>query len=441
MPRILVLLLMTMVCLPCFGQQSPAIDDDSPVVVIVGATVIPMDSDAVLQDHTIVIRGDRIVSVGPSTGTAVPEGSVVIDGTGRFVVPGLAEMHGHIPSPNQSQEFIDDVLFLYVANGVTTVRGMLGYSGQLSLKDRVLTGANIGPTLYLAGPSFNGGSVSSAEDAERKVRQQAEEGWDLIKIHPGVPLDAYDRMAKTAHELGMRFGGHVPEDVGLLHALETGQETFDHIDGYTVYLGSAEREVSDQDLRTIAGKTRDAGAWIVPTMALWETLWGTADLAVMSSYEELKYMPLSIVESWKSNVQRRAGQTDRAAADRVIETRMRLLKIMQEEGVKILFGTDAPQLFSVPGFSVHRETKRMVDTGLSPYEILASATRNVGEYFSNEDSFGTISAGQRADLLVLDANPLEDITNLSRRAGVVLRGRWIPESEIQERLERMAGGQ
>jgi len=441
MSRILVLLLMTMVCLPCFGQQSPAIDDDSPVVVIVGATVIPMDSDAVLQDHTIVIRGDRIVSVGPSTGTAVPEGSVVIDGTGRFVVPGLAEMHGHIPSPNQSQEFIDDVLFLYVANGVTTVRGMLGYSGQLSLKDRVLTGANIGPTLYLAGPSFNGGSVSSAEDAERKVRQQAEEGWDLIKIHPGVPLDAYDRMAKTAHELGMRFGGHVPEDVGLLHALETGQETFDHIDGYTVYLGSAEREVSDQDLRTIAGKTRDAGAWIVPTMALWETLWGTADLAVMSSYEELKYMPLSIVESWKSNVQRRAGQTDRAAADRVIETRMRLLKIMQEEGVKILFGTDAPQLFSVPGFSVHRETKRMVDTGLSPYEILASATRNVGEYFSNEDSFGTISAGQRADLLVLDANPLEDITNLSRRAGVVLRGRWIPESEIQERLERMAGGQ
>ncbi|NNE45860.1 MAG: amidohydrolase family protein, partial [Rhodothermales bacterium] len=217
-----------------------------------------------------------------------------------------------------------------------------------------------------------------------------------------------------------------------------GQETFDHIDGYTVYLGSAEREVSDEDLRTIARKTRDAGAWIVPTMALWETLWGTADLAVMSSYEELKYMPLSIVESWKSNVQRRAGQTDRAAADRVIETRMRLLKIMQEEGVKILFGTDAPQLFSVPGFSVHRETKRMVDTGLSPYEILASATRNVGEYFSNEDSFGTISAGQRADLLVLDANPLEDITNLSRRAGVVLRGRWIPETEIQDRLEQIA---
>ncbi|NNE47098.1 MAG: hypothetical protein HKN37_10605, partial [Rhodothermales bacterium] len=238
-------------------------DREPQAHAIVGATVVPMDSDAVLQDHTIVIRGDRIVAVGPSADTAVPEGSVVVDGTGRFVVPGLAEMHGHIPSPNQSQEFIDDVLFLYVANGVTTVRGMLGYSGQLSLKDRVLTGANIGPTLYLAGPSFNGGSVSSAEDAERKVRQQAEEGWDLIKIHPGVPLDAYDRMAKTAHELGMRFGGHVPEDVGLLHALESGQETFDHIDGYTVYLGSAEREVSDEDLRTIARKTRDAGAWIV----------------------------------------------------------------------------------------------------------------------------------------------------------------------------------
>jgi imidazolonepropionase-like amidohydrolase len=438
MPRILVLLLMTMVCLPCFGQQSPAIDDDSPVVVIVGATVIPMDSDAVLQDHTIVIRGDRIVSVGPSADTAVPEGSTVMDGTGRFVVPGLAEMHGHVPSPNQSQEFIDDVLFLYVANGVTTVRGMLGYSGQLSLKDRVLTGANIGPTLYLAGPSFNGGSVSSAEDAERKVRQQAEEGWDLIKIHPGVPLDAYDRMAKTAHELGMRFGGHVPEDVGLLHALESGQETFDHIDGYTVHLGSAERDVPDGDLKDIARKTREAGAYVVPTMALWETLWGIADLSVMSGYPELKYMPAATVRSWESNVKQRMSQADPETGSRVIDTRMRLLKVMQDEGVKILFGTDAPQLFSVPGFSVHREVARMVEAGLSPFDILVSATRNVGEYFANEDTFGIIAVGQRADLLVLEADPLADVSSLEKRAGVVLRGRWIPETEIQDRLEQIA---
>jgi imidazolonepropionase-like amidohydrolase len=404
-------------------------------VAIVGATVIPMDSDRVLPDHTILIEGDRIVAVGPSPDVAIPADATRIDGRGRFVIPGMGEMHGHIPSPDQSQQYVDDILFLYVANGVTTVRGMLGFNGQLTLKDRVLSGKAIGPTLYLAGPSFNGGSVSSADEAERKVREQAQEGWDLLKVHPGVPLDAYDRMAETAKELGIRFAGHVPEEVGLLHALEMNQETFDHIDGYTAYLGSAERDVSDEELREISRKTREAGAWIVPTMALWETLWGTADLEVLSGYDELKYMPAATVAAWKANVQQRAGQANPAAAARVIETRMRLLKIMQEEGVAILFGTDAPQLFSVPGFSVHREVKRMIDAGLTPYEILVSATRNVGKYFDNEDRFGTLAVGQRADMLVLEANPLDDISNLKSRAGVVLRGRWLPESEIRERLD------
>ncbi len=409
-------------------------------VAIVGATVFPMDDDRVLTDHTVLISGDRIDAVGPADEVGVPSNATIVDGNGRFVIPGLAEMHGHVPSPDQSQEFIDNVLFLYVANGVTTVRGMLGYDGQLALKDRVLSGAAIGPALYLAGPSFSGGSVSTAEEAEEKVRRQAREGWDLLKIHPGVPLAAYDRMAETAKELGMRFAGHVPEEVGLLRALEMGQETFDHIDGYTAYLGSEEREVSDDELREIARKTRDAGAWIVPTMALWETLWGTADLDVLRSYDELRYMPESMVNGWTSNVRRRADQVDAEVAARVIETRMRLLKVMQDEGVKILFGTDAPQLFSVPGFSIHREIPRMVDAGMTPFEILVSATRNVGDYFSNEDAFGTIDAGQRADLLILEADPLADISNLSRRAGVVLRGRWIPEGEIQERLERITAG-
>ncbi|MDX1741753.1 MAG: amidohydrolase family protein, partial [Rhodothermales bacterium] len=437
MSRFLIVLSTLLAVLVMVTDARREASDDPDRLAIVGATVVPMDSERVLRNHTVLVEGDRIVAVGPTAEVEIPEEAKVVDGTGRFVIPGLAEMHGHIPSPQQSQEFIDDVLFLYVANGVTTVRGMLGFDGQLALKDRVLSGEAVGPTLYLAGPSFNGGSVSSAEEAERKVRKQAEEGWDLLKIHPGVPLEAYERMAETARELGMRFAGHVPEEVGLLHALEMGQETFDHIDGYTAFLRSAERDVTDEELRDISKKTQEAGAWVVPTMALWETLWGTADLEVLSSYDELKYMPSAMVDGWKNNVRRRAGQTNPEAAGRVIETRMRLLKVMQEEGVGILFGTDAPQLFSVPGFSVHREVTRMVDAGLTPYEILVSATRNVGDYFANEDRFGTLAEGQRADMLVLEADPLADISNLKDRAGVVLRGHWLPESEIQERLEAM----
>ncbi len=407
-------------------------------LVIVGATVIPMDSERVIEGQTILVEGDRIVAVGTDDEIEVPSKAIVVNGAGRFVVPGLAEMHGHIPPPTASREYIDHVLFLYVANGVTTVRGMLGHDGQLELKRKVFDDEVTGPALYLAGPSFNGNSVRSPEQAERKVRQQAEEGWDLLKIHPGMDRASYDRMAETAHELEMRFAGHVPEDVGLLHALEMGQETFDHIDGYTTYLGSEERVVPDEELREISRKTRDAGAWIVPTMALWETLWGTVDLETLSGYDELKYMPSGMVESWNANVARRSAETDRVAAARVIETRMRLLKIMQEEGVRILFGTDAPQLYSVPGFSVHHETKRMADAGLTPYEILVSATRNVGDYFADQDDFGTIATGKRADLLVLAANPLEDVANLRAVEGVVLRGKWLSGEEIKSRLARIA---
>ncbi len=438
MYRTACLLVATFLILGC-RLESATLDGTPPdaTLAIVGVTVIPMDSERVVEGQTIIVRGDRIVALGAEGEVDIPADALTINGQGRFVIPGLAEMHGHIPPPSASRQYIDDVLFLYVANGVTTVRGMLGHDGQLELKREVFDGEVVGPALYLAGPSFNGNSVRSPEQAERKVRRQAEEGWDLLKIHPGMSRESFDRMAETAHKLKMRFGGHVPEDVGLLHALDMGQETFDHLDGYVAYLGAAEREVGDEELRTIARKTIDHGAMVVPTMALWESLWGVADPAELASYLELKYIPPADVRSWANRYRQRSGEADESVSRRVIETRMRLLKIMQQEGVRILFGTDAPQLYSVPGFSIHHETKRMTDAGLTPYEILVSATRNVGDYFSDQDDFGTVAIGKRADLVLLAGNPLADIANLTAVEGVVLRGRWLPGAEIDARLARI----
>ncbi len=422
-----------------WGGATGNLDGD---LAIVGVTIIPMTADGprAVANQTVVVSGDRIVALGTAGGVEIPVDAHVIDGTGHYLIPGLAEMHGHIPSPAESEEIIHNTLFLYLAGGVTTVRGMLGHPGQLELKRKVARGDVVGPTLYLAGPSFNGRSVRSAEDAEAKVRQQYADGWDLLKVHPGVPRAAYDRMADTARELGIRFGGHVPEDVGLMHALESGQETFDHIDGFIEYLGAADGAVTDAQLREVAGKTREHGAHIVPTMALWETLWGVLDPAHLAAYDELKYMPQGDVRSWERGYNERRDRANKDVSSRVIETRLRLLKVMQEEGVSILFGTDAPQVYSVPGFSVHRETERMVAAGLTPYEILTSATRSVGLYFSNEDDFGTIEVGKRADLVLLEANPIEDIANLRRNAGVVVRGKWLPAGAIAENLDRIAAG-
>jgi imidazolonepropionase-like amidohydrolase len=271
------------------------------------------------------------------------------------------------------------------------------------------------------------------------VRQQKAEGWDLLKVLPGLARDHYDAMARTAKEVGIGFAGHVPADVGLLHAIRSGQETFDHLDGYIEYLQGEKGPVPDAKFREIAKLTREAGAWVVPTMALWETLRGTADLATLLAFPELKYMPPQQIQQWKSAQENLLKNADFKpdVARNVIQNRMRLLKALHDGGVKILLGSDAPQRFSVPGFSIHREMKRMADAGMKPYDILRSGSTNVGLYFKEKDTFGTIEVGKRADLILLDANPLEDIGNIVRRSGVMVRGRWLSEGEIQSRLDQL----
>jgi imidazolonepropionase-like amidohydrolase len=423
------------------GTPSASLQSGSQEVAFVNVNVIPMTSDRVLEGQTVLVRGDRIVQVGAAGKVKVPESAVKVDGAGKYLIPGWAEMHGHIPPPSAPREFTESVLFLYIANGVTTVRGMLGASGQLELREKAKRGEIWSPTLYLAGPSFNDNSVNSPQEAIDKVRQQKQEGWDLLKIHPGVKLDEYDAMAKTAKEVGIRFAGHIPADVGLAHALEMGQETVDHLDGYIEHLKADSAPVDEAKLAEIVRKTKEVGAWVVPTMALWETVIGAADVETMRAYPELKYMPPQQIETWTNSFRRTTSnpQFNKKRADQIAANRKRLLKALQDGSVRVLFGTDAPQMFSVPGFSVHREMAHMLKCGLTPYQILQSATKNVGDYFKAKDSFGTIEVGKRADLILVTGNPLKDISTIANRAGVMVRGRWLPEEEIQKRLEQIAG--
>lgn len=416
-------------------EQSSAQD-----LAFVGVNVVPMDRNGTLNNQTVVVQDGRIAHVGPAGSTRVPDGALRLEGRGKYLMPGLGEMHGHIPSTLQPREFIEAILFLYVANGVTTVRGMQGSPGQLDLRERSKRGELLAPNLYLAGPGFSGQTIKSVEEATQRVRQQKGEGWDLLKVLPGLTRDQYDAMARTAKEVGISFAGHVPADVGLLHAIRSGQETFDHLDGYIEYLQGEKGPVTEAKFQEIAKQTSEAGVWVVPTMALWETLRGTADLATLLAFPELKYMPLEQIQQWRSAQDSLLKSSDfnPDVARNVIKNRMRLLKVLDDGGVKILLGSDAPQRFSVPGFSIHREMKRMSDSGMKPYDILRSGTYNVGLYLKEKDNFGTIEVGKRADLILLDANPLEDIGNIARRSGVMVRGRWLSEREIQSRLDKIA---
>lgn len=404
-------------------------------IVFKNANVISMTSPKVEKGMSVVVADGRIVEVAKKP--KVAKDAKVVDATGKFLMPGLAEMHGHVPPLNAPNNQTEDVLFLYVANGITTVRGMLGFPGQLGLRAKANSSQIVSPTLYLAGPSFNGNSVNSPQAAIDKVREQKKEGWDLLKVHPGLTVEEYDAMARTAAEEKIRFGGHVPAEVGLVHAIEMGQETFDHIDGYVEHLAGDKGPVDPKALAEIVKKSKEAGVWIVPTSALWEVLFNTIPLETLTAYPELKYAPAGAVEAWTKAYNDRLKQGSREAANNVIKNRVTILRALHEGGVKILMGTDAPQQFSVPGFSLHRELLRMREAGMSNYEILKSGTVNVGEYFAKSDSFGTIEKGKRADLILLEANPLDDIGNVSKIAGVMVRGRWLPRAEIDAGLKKV----
>jgi imidazolonepropionase-like amidohydrolase len=415
------ILLSLLLALPAFAET----------IVFRNVNVISMTSPKVLEKQNVIVRDGKIESV--STRLAkMPDGTKVVDGTGKFLMPGLSEMHGHVPPAQAPNGATEDTLFLYVANGITTVRGMLGHEGQLQLREKSKRGEIVAPNLYLAGPSFNGNSVNSPEEAVAKVRAQKKEGWDLLKVHPGLTRAEYDAMARTAREEKIRFGGHVPEDVGLEHAIEMGQETFDHIDGYAELLEADKGPVDAKKLAAIVKKSKDAGVWIVPTSALWEVLFNTIPLATLKAYPELKYVPANAVKQWSTAYDNRLAQTPREAAKNIIENRTRILRALHEGGVRILMGTDAPQQFSVPGFSLHRELLRMRDAGMSNYAILKSGTVNVGSYFA--EPFGTVAAGQRADLVLLDASPLADIGNVAKIRGVMVRGRWFDRRALDARL-------
>ncbi len=409
-------------------------------VAFTGVNVLTMHDESVLADQTVLVSGDRITALGPRDQVGVPEGATIIEGRGQYLLPGLAEMHGHTPVPQGDVDhpLVADMMFLYIANGVTTVRGMLGARGQLELRRRIRDGDMEGPSLFLAGPSFNGNSVSSPAQARQKVRQVVEQGWDLLKVHPGLTRGEYDAMAEEAHRLGIRFAGHVPEDVGLNHALSMGQDTFDHIDGYLQQLGYPEHELNQESLRDLAVRTRDSRAWVVPTMVLWDHLIGLGDPAELSQWPELKYWPSSQVETWERR-QQASYSSDKLATRRAYSgARSRVLAMLDDVGAGILLGTDSPQVFSVPGFSIHREMAAMVNAGMSPYAVLRSGTSNVGHYLQGVAAVGVIAPGMRADLILTPSNPMHGLETLLENRGVMVRGRWYDQAEINARLKGLA---
>jgi imidazolonepropionase-like amidohydrolase len=355
-----------------------------------------------------------------------------------------------------SDEDVRNLLFLYVANGVTTVRGMQGDPSQFALRSAIERGRLLGPKLYLASVSMNGTSVTTPEEASQRAREYKVDGYDLIKTHEGMSLDVFDALAETASEVHIPFGGHVSDYVGLRHALASGQVSIDHLDNYVEALASSDDRVDeDRGLRGVGAllesvdesripelvrATVEAGAWVVPTMVLWETAFfndrGSAD--VLSERPEVRYMPTEMVDRWREAVDTRLESTEIEINRRIASLRRNVLTALHEGGANIAIGTDSPQIFSVPGFAMYHEMALYTEVGMTPYEVLEIGTRRPAEYFDVTDEFGTVAVGRRADLLLLSANPTDDISHIRNRVGVMVNGRWILSDEIERRLRNIA---
>lgn len=416
--------------------------------------VIPMDTERVLTDQTVLVRDGIIAAMGPAGQVTVPRDAVRVDARGKYLIPGLAEMHAHIPSPQAPTAFTENVLYLYVAAGVTTVRGMLGHPSHLDLRRRVESGALVGPRIWTSGPSVNGNSVSTPDSAVRTAVHQRTMGYDFIKIHPGLTRTVFDSLDASADRAGITFAGHVPVDVGLRRALEARYWSIDHLDGYVESLAGREGDpgggwfgvnftdaVDPAQIAPLARATAEAGVWNVPTQTLMESYAQARHLETLRARPELRYMPPETRQQWvdfTTNAARQAPPDD--VLERWIGVRRRLLKALHDAGAGLALGSDAPQVWNVPGFSVHRELEAMVAAGLTPYQALAIGTRNVARFLGVEDRAGTIAVGNQADLILLDANPLANITHTTRRAGVMLRGVWMPQAAIQRHLDEIAAG-
>jgi len=432
------------------------------VTAIVDVTVLPMDRDRVLERQTVVVRDGRIASIEPAARASIPADATRIDGRGKFLMPGLAEMHAHVPPQGASEQLLKDIMFLYIANGVTTIRGMLGAPYQIELARRLNSAQMVGPTFYVAAPSLNGNTAPDPATGARLVREHKAAGYDLLKVHPGPSRATYDSAVVVARQVGITLGGHVPALVGIDHAIASLQATIDHLDGYlegsvsddmkrriasptdTVYPQQIWKAVQPAKFREYARRTKAAGIYNVPTMFLWENFSApqSAD-EIAATLDELKYAPRQWVNGWmnqkrqRSNFDRQIGVTA-ADADLQVQLRRQMLKALADEGALLLMGTDSPQMFNVPGFALHRELQVAAKAGLTPFQILQSGSANVAKYAREvlklDGNFGTIATGNRADLVLLDANPLQNIGNLSRRAGVMVRGKWVSGEEITRGL-------
>ena len=451
------------------GIQSQIRSIESRPIAFVNVNVIPMDRERVLKDQTVVIRNGVISEIGDAKKVSVPPGARIISGAGKFLIPGLTDMHVHLMS--DEEEFPDglaeDELKVMVAYGVTTIRLMIGTPEQLVLRKKSASGEIVAPLIYAASPHFTGKKAGNAYvvttelEARESVRKAVKDGYDFLKVTTNLKPEVYEAIVDEAVKQKIRVVGHADSrSIGLWRALKAKQQ-IEHLDSYLeallpdtapvkgsvsdIYLYNPKNWESldyldEARIPELAAATVRSNPFVVPTLHLFIFTFGKGrSEESFRAQPDIRFYPPKVIDLWMG-VSRKylatAASTERR--DKYIAIRNKLVKAIHDAGGKIMAGSDTPEWLMLYGHTLHLELIDLRDAGLSNYAALESATRNPAEFFGTLRTTGTIAKGKAANLVLLDANPLDDISNTQKRFGVMVKGRWFLQSELDKWLDEIA---
>lgn len=442
-------------------DRTQGVSADS-VVAFRDVTVIPMIGPRSLEHQTVLIRGDRIVAVGAAAAVSIPPDATVIDGAGKYLMPGLADMRVRLPFDSTGLA-ARNTLTLLIANGVTTVRMWGGQARHLAMRDSISRGEVLGPSMYVVGSAV--GAVPGNTDDMRRVLGPAETarfaermklaGYDFIQVNTSALRQEYEALAGAARRVGIPLTGAVPTDAGLERVIKARQASIENLDGY---LPTLERDNSPvrladpftrarqlvrfydpEKIAPLGASLREANVANTPTLFINHVTFTEHTAEEMAAWPEMRYVAPAVLQDWSRRKRRATDQqTDPKYGPQYLEYRNQLVKGLADTGAPILVGSDALGAFLVPGFSTLYEIHSLTVAGLTVAQALEAATRNAARFLGAESEFGAVAPGMRADLLLLNANPLTHVGNLTEPAGVMLRGRWIPSEEIQRMLTDVA---
>jgi imidazolonepropionase-like amidohydrolase len=465
MKKLILPFLILLLAASAFGQTRT----QAPVTVaFIDVNVIPMDKERVVPHQTVIVRNGVIVEIGDAARIKIPTGAERIDGTGKFLIPGLSDMHVHLFSDDEFPDALaEDEFKIMIAHGVTTIRLMTGTPEQLVLRSKSASKQILAPAIFAASPQFTGRKSSNAYvvttelEARTAVRKSKQDGYDFIKVTTFLKPEVYDAIVDEARKQNIRVVGHADSrSLGLARALKARQQ-IEHLDSYLeallpesapvkgsvsdIYLYNPKNWESldyldESKIPELARLTVQANPFVTPTLHLFKFTFGKGrSEESFKAQPDIRFYPQKIIDLWMGVSKKYlATAAPIEKREKYIAIRNKIVKAIHDAGGRVMAGSDTPEWLMLYGHTLHLELVDLRNAGLSNYAALEAATRNPALFFGTFDKTGTIAKGKRADLVLLEANPLEDIANTQKRTGVMLKGKYFLQAEMNQWLNEIA---